>query len=144
MCGRGRRGTIRYASVHAHLGRTASRRDDLESLAYTLLFLLLGCLPWQGLQARPLPARSDVPEDAVLLCMAAVAGSVRHAHLTSQDALSPCQGPVAKVELHRPIRWSLHSWLFERMLHHNSVCPMISSAVPRHRGPFCFQKPTLR
>jgi hypothetical protein len=34
------RGTVRYASVHAHLGRTASRRDDLESLAYTLLFLL--------------------------------------------------------------------------------------------------------
>jgi hypothetical protein len=31
---------VRYASVHAHLGRTASRRDDLESLAYTLLFLL--------------------------------------------------------------------------------------------------------
>ncbi|KAK9818133.1 hypothetical protein WJX72_007616 [[Myrmecia] bisecta] len=44
------RGTIRYASVHAHLGRTASRRDDLESLAYTLLFLLDGRLPWQGFQ----------------------------------------------------------------------------------------------
>lgn len=38
---------MRYASVHAHLGRTASRRDDLESLAYTLLFLLRGRLPWQ-------------------------------------------------------------------------------------------------
>ena len=42
---------MRYASVHAHLGRTASRRDDLESLAYTLLFLLKGRLPWQGYQA---------------------------------------------------------------------------------------------
>ena len=42
------RGTVRYASVHAHLGRTASRRDDLESLAYTLLFLLKVCLGGGG------------------------------------------------------------------------------------------------
>lgn len=46
------RGTVRYASVHAHLGRTASRRDDLESLAYTLIFLHRGRLPWQGYQGE--------------------------------------------------------------------------------------------
>lgn len=46
------RGTIRYASVHAHLGRTTGRRDDLESLAYTLIFLLKGKLPWQGYQGE--------------------------------------------------------------------------------------------
>nr|XP_004251171.2 casein kinase 1-like protein HD16 [Solanum lycopersicum] len=46
------RGTVRYASVHAHLGRTGSRRDDLESLAYTLIFLLRAKLPWQGYQGE--------------------------------------------------------------------------------------------
>ncbi|XP_041002059.1 casein kinase 1-like protein HD16 [Juglans microcarpa x Juglans regia] len=46
------RGTVRYASVHAHLGRTGSRRDDLESLAYQLVFLLRGRLPWQGYQGE--------------------------------------------------------------------------------------------
>eukprot|EP01025_Chloroclados_australasicus_P040484 TRINITY_DN4228_c0_g2_i1.p1 TRINITY_DN4228_c0_g2~~TRINITY_DN4228_c0_g2_i1.p1 ORF type:complete len:468 (-),score=52.37 TRINITY_DN4228_c0_g2_i1:66-1469(-) len=42
------RGTVRYASVHSHLGRRLSRRDDLESLVYTILFLIKGRLPWQG------------------------------------------------------------------------------------------------
>ncbi|KAK9080803.1 hypothetical protein SSX86_000561 [Deinandra increscens subsp. villosa] len=41
------RGTTLFASVHAHLGRTLSRRDDLESLAYTLVYLLRGYLPWE-------------------------------------------------------------------------------------------------
>ncbi|KAF8023218.1 hypothetical protein BT93_F0658 [Corymbia citriodora subsp. variegata] len=41
------RGTVRFASVHAQLGRTSSRRNDLESLVYTLVYLIRGHLPWQ-------------------------------------------------------------------------------------------------
>ena len=45
-------GTARFASVHALEGYELSRRDDLESLCYVLVYLLKGNLPWTRIKNK--------------------------------------------------------------------------------------------
>ena len=42
-------GTLKYSSANAQRGNQQSRRDDMESLGYTILFFMKGKLPWQNL-----------------------------------------------------------------------------------------------
>ena len=42
-------GTARYASINTLRGFTQSRKDDLESLAYVIIYLSKGTLPWANI-----------------------------------------------------------------------------------------------
>lgn len=45
-------GSARYCSVASHEGKDQSRRDDMESLGYSLAMMYLGKLPWQGINRK--------------------------------------------------------------------------------------------
>jgi serine/threonine protein kinase len=43
-------GTFEFCSIHTMKGLEMTRRDDMESIGYMLIFLITGTLPWFGIE----------------------------------------------------------------------------------------------
>eukprot|EP00960_Hanusia_phi_P021448 633851-Hanusia_phi.AAC.2 len=52
-------GTARYCSINSHHGAQLSRRDDMETIGYVLVYLACRGLPWQGVKATNLPEKYE-------------------------------------------------------------------------------------
>jgi casein kinase I family protein HRR25 len=61
-------GTVPFTSINGQQGRAQSRRDDLESLVYTIIFSAHGALPWTNLNDKEAILKKKSSTTAEELC----------------------------------------------------------------------------
>lgn len=92
-------GSIPFMSINAHTGANQHRRDDLEALGYSLVYLFKGRLPWQDLKVCRLPWQK--PGTKADLRIASKIGAIK----AKTKVESLCEGmPEAMIEFFRYVR----------------------------------------
>src|SRR5712692_330354 len=117
-------GTVHYSSINSHLEVTQSRHDDLESLAYIIVYLVKGQLPWQGITVHP----SQVHHDEVLRLKQATTAKTLCKGLP-QLFIKFIQHIWSLGFKDKPDYWYLHSLLVQYILALNQM-PLTTQTEP--------------
>jgi casein kinase I family protein HRR25 len=103
-------GTARYTSINTHLGIEQSRRDDLESIAYILIYFMKGSLPWVGLKAENREAKHAA------ICEVKVATPVNILCSGLPEEFSLFLGIVRRLEFSEEPAYAQYREFFKQLL----------------------------
>lgn len=81
-------GTCTFTSINGQRGHAQSRRDDLESLAYTIIFSARGDLPWASLSDWDAVLQEKLSTTVEELCVglpAPLCGFISHVRTLGSD-----------------------------------------------------------
>ena len=95
-----------------------SRRDDVESIAYIMMYLLRGSLPWQGLRAATKKQKYDRISEKKMstsvdeLCKGFSCECVTRSNVCVTSSLTGANFFTVSVENHTSHRWPGFLWCF--------------------------------
>ena len=135
----GFRGTVRYASINAHLGNELGRHDDLWSVFYMLIELATGSLPWRRIRDKEEAgkAKQDTDHDELIkglplelkLFMTHLKSLTYHDKPDYQHLINLFQNAQQRygVSNSDPYDWETHSTLPSSVTSASGISPPIVS-----------------
>ena len=105
-------GSITYASINAHKKYELSRRDDLESLGYLLIYFSLGNLPWREIVFT----KNTNSDTTIIQLKTEIVNNVRVPIIFKEYMIY-----VKSIEFQEEPKYELLINKFKKKLHNNSL-----------------------